>query len=267
MFEHAETPAQFRHGSTAAGSGWWHDSPQDSCSVPDDLAMSETSDRLFEHDRGRDSPQVCGADEAGRAVWAGPLVAAAVRFDYRRLDAAAQERLCYLNDSKRVTPPRRAALLPVIFEVADMVSIVVISAAEIDRSGGVDVANRRALASVLDAVAVAGCVRLVDWFDLQGLDEPPEAVKHGDATSAAIAAASIVAKETRDQLMRGLDVEYPGCGFAAHKGYGGGTGDHEAAIRKQGHLSPAHRRSINPKAYGELGLDRASSDPGQLSCD
>ena len=67
--------------------------------------------------------------------------------------------------------------------------------------------------------------------------------------------------------MRGLDEEYPGCGFAAHKGYGGGTGDHEAAIRKQGQLSPAHRRSINPKAYGKLGLDRASSDPGQLSCD
>lgn len=83
--------------------------------------------------------------------------------------------------------------------------------------------------------------------------------------SAAIAAASIVAKETRDQLMRGLDVEYPAYGFAAHKGYG--TGDHEAAIRKRGQLSPAHRRSINPKVYGELGPARASSDPGRLSCD
>jgi ribonuclease HII len=84
-------------------------------------------------------------------------------------------------------------------------------------------------------------------------------LKNGDGTSAAIAAASIVAKETRDQLVRGLDVEYPGCGFAAHKGYGGGTGDHEAAIRKQGRLSPAHRRSINPKAYRELGVDQARS--------
>jgi ribonuclease HII len=229
--------------------------------------MSETSDRLFEHDRGRDSPQVCGADEAGRAAWAGPLVAAAVRFDYDRLDAAAQERFDYLNDSKLVSPPRRGVLLPVIFEVASMVSIVVVSAAEIDRSGGVDAANRRALARALDAVAVPGCVRLVDWFDLQGLDDPPEPVKNGDGTSAAIAAASIVAKETRDQLMRGLDVEYLGYGFAAHKGYGGGNGDHEAAIRKQGRLSPAHRRSINPKAYSELGVDQASSDPVQFSCD
>jgi ribonuclease HII len=206
--------------------------------------MSAANDHLFEHDRGLRSPQVCGADEAGRAAWAGPLVAAAVRFDYRRLDAAAQERLCHLNDSKRVTPLRRAALLPVILEVADMVSIVVVSAGEIDRSGGVDAANRRALASAVEAVAVAGCVRLVDWFDLEGLDDPPEPVEHGDRTSAAIAAASIVAKETRDQLMRGLDVEYPGYGFAAHKGYGGGKGDHEAAIREQGRLSAVHRRSI-----------------------
>lgn len=215
--------------------------------------MSETNDHLFEHDRGLSSPQVCGADETGRAAWAGPLVAAAVRFDYSRLDAAAQDRLRYLNDSKLVTPPRRAALLPIIFELASTVSIVVISAAEIDLGGGVDLANRRALASALDAVAVPGCVRLVDWFDLKGLDHPPEPVKHGDGTSAAIAAASIVAKETRDQLMRGLDVEYPRYGFAAHKGYGGGTGAHAAAIRKQGELSPAHRRSISPKVYGELG--------------
>jgi ribonuclease HII len=99
------------------------------------------------------------------------------------------------------------------------------------------------------------------------LDDPPEPVPHGDGTSAAIAAASIVAKETRDQLMRGLDVEYPGYGFAAHKGYGGGTGAHEAAIRKQGQLSPAHRRSIKPKVYADLGLHRASSDPGQLTGD
>jgi ribonuclease HII len=114
---------------------------------------------------------------------------------------------------------------------------------------------------------VAGCVRLVDWFDLQGLDDPPEPVKHGDGTSAAIAAASIVAKETRDQLMRGLDKQYPGYGFAAHKGYGGGKGDHEAAIRRQGQLSPAHRRSVNPKVYVELGLDLPSSVAGRLSCD
>ncbi len=73
------------------------------------------------------------------------------------------------------------------------------------------------------------------------------------------AAASIVAKETRDQLMRGLEVEYPGYGFAAHKGYGGGNGDHAAAIREKGELSPVHRRSFNAKAYGELGGAQAST--------
>jgi ribonuclease HII len=221
--------------------------------------MSKTNRHLFDYDRALGSAQVCGADEAGRAAWAGPLVAAAVRFDYGGLDEAAQERLCHLNDSKRVTRLRRAALLPVIFELASAVSIVVISAAEIDGGGGVDRANRRALAGALDEVGVAGCVRLVDWFDLEGLDDPPTPVKHGDGTSAAIAAASIVAKETRDQLMRELHVQYPEYGFAAHKGYGGGRGDHEAAIRKQGQLCPAHRRSIHPKVYGELGSARPTT--------
>ena len=121
----------------------------------------------------------------------------------------------YLNDSKQVTQRRRAVLLPVIFEVADMVAVVVVSAAEIDRGGGVHVANMRALARALEAVAVPGSVNLVDWYDIErvdsrGADDAPQRVEGGDRTSAAIAAASIVAKETRDQLMRGLDMEYPG---------------------------------------------------------
>ena len=125
------------------------------------------SDALFESDRDHGSRYVCGADEAGRACWAGPLVAAAVRFDYDRVDANAVARLEHLNDSKKVTPRRRAALLPVILEVADVVAIVVIPAAQIDRDG-LDVSNMRALGHALEAVAVAGSVNLVDWFDLQG---------------------------------------------------------------------------------------------------
>jgi ribonuclease HII len=216
------------------------------------------SDSLFSFDRGQDARFVCGADESGRACWAGPLVTAAVRFDYERLDADAVARLADLDDCKKLSSRRRAALLPVVFEVADMVVTVVISAGQIDRDG-LHVSNMRALGRALEAVAVDGSVnlvdgseRLVDGFDLKDVGVSPRLMERGDQTSAAIAAASIVAKETRDQLMRGLDVEYPGYGFAAHKGYG--TPAHTAKIRELGRLSPVHRRSVRSKAYAALGV-------------
>jgi len=200
---------------------------------------------------------VCGADEAGRACMAGPLVAAAVRFDYERSDADAFARLADLNDSKKLSSRRRAALLPVVLDAADMAVSVVIPAGQIDRDG-LHVSNIRALGRALEAVAVAGSANLVDGsenlvdrFELKSVGVSPRSVEHGDQTSAAIAAASIVAKETRDWLMRRLDVDYPGYGFAVHKGYI--TRGHEAAVVKLG-LSPAHRRSVRCKAYAALGL-------------
>lgn len=105
--------------------------------------------------------------------------------------------------------------MPVILEVADEAAVVVISAAQIDRDGA-GVANVRALTRALEAVAVPESVKLVDWLDGQGVEDPAQPVEHGDGTSAVIAAASIVAKETRDQLMRALDGEYPDYGFATH---------------------------------------------------
>jgi ribonuclease HII len=210
--------------------------------------MAETSDALFSYDRDFDAQYVCGADEAGCACWAGPLVAAAVRFDCDGVqpDTAVVNRLKHLNDSKQVTASRRAALLPAIFEVAESVSIVAIPAAQIDLDG-FGVSHKHALARALKAVAVPGSVNLVDWFDLEVAGLPAQRVEQGDAKSAAIAAASIVAKETRDQLMRGLDVEYPGYGFAVHKGYI--TDDHVAAVIEMGELSPAHRKSFRCRAY------------------
>ena len=92
---------------------------------------------------------------------AGPLVAAAVRFDYERLDANADARLVGLNDSKKLSWRQRAALLPVVFEVADMVVSVIIPAGQIDRDG-LHVSNKRALGRALDAVAVDGSANLVD---------------------------------------------------------------------------------------------------------
>jgi ribonuclease HII len=227
----------------------------------DSLGRAVVSDLLFRHDRDLGRRYVCGADEAGRAAWAGPLVTAAVRFDYDRLEASsdAVKRLEYLNDSKAVSDRRRAMLLSAIFDLADKVAIVAVSAAKIDSGGGVEVSNMRALASALEAVALPESVNLVDWYEIKAADGwngevLPRRVEGGDPTSAAIAAASIVAKETRDQLMRGLDMEWPGYGLAAHKGYGGGKGDHETAIRTKGKLSPAHRLSIYPKVYAEIGL-------------
>jgi ribonuclease HII len=215
------------------------------------------SDSLFSFDLGQDAQYVCGADEAGRACMAGPLVVAAVRFDYARLDADAFARLADLNDSKKLSSRRRAALLPIVFEVADMAVSVVIPAGQIDRDG-LDVSNIRALGRALEAVAVAGSENLVDWFELKSVGVFSRSVEHGDQTSAAIAAASIVAKETRDWLMRRLDVDYPGYGFAVHKGYI--TRGHEAAVVKLG-LSPAHRRSVNCKAYAALGLKAEAATP------
>ena len=141
-------------------------------------------------------------------------------------------------------------------EVADMAVVVVISAAQIDRDGA-RVANMCALGGALRAVAAAESVNLVDWHELQdvedwGFTDQPQRVEGGDRTSAAIAAASIVAKETRDELMRRLNEEHPGYGFASHRGYG--TPEHAAAIREMRCLSPVHRRSVRPKVYGEIGL-------------
>jgi ribonuclease HII len=199
---------------------------------------------------------------------AGPLVAAAVRFDYERLDADAAARLADLNDSKKLSSRRRAALLPVVFEVADMVVSVVIPAGQIDREG-LHVSNMRALGRALEAVAVDGSANLVDGsadlvdgFELKGVGVSPRPMVRGDQTSAAIAAASIVAKETRDWLMRQLDVEHPGYGFAVHKGYI--TPAHVAAVVELG-PSPAHRRSVRCKALvGRSNLQIGNSEGGEI---
>src|SRR4051812_49897384 len=228
------------------------------------------SDSLFTFDRDQGVRYVCGADEAGRACMAGPLVAAAVRFDYERLDADADAyaRLADLNDSKKLSSRRRAALLPVVFEVADMVVSVVISAGRIDRDG-LHVSNMRALGRALEAVAVDGSANLVDGsadlvdgFELKGVGVSPRPIVRGDQTSAAIAAASIVAKETRDWLMRRLDAEYPSFGFAVHKGYI--TPAHVAAVVELG-PSPAHRKSVRCNALaGHSNVQTGSTESGEI---
>lgn len=193
---------------------------------------------------------VCGADEAGRGSLAGPIVAAAVRFDYARLAAAGIDDLAELDDSKRLTATRREELFDVIVRLADTVSVVSRSAAWIDHQG-LHRTNLEAVATALDRVSQPGAVSLSDGFAVRDAAGVSVAVVKGDATSAAIAAASIVAKTTRDRMMRVADEAYPVYGFAQHVGYA--TKYHQDAIVEHG-PSPIHRMSFASVAYEQLNL-------------
>jgi ribonuclease HII len=193
---------------------------------------------------------VAGADEAGRGCLAGPLVAAAVLLDLERLGPAQARALGSLNDSKQQTPEGRAALYPVILSVAARVCIVTRCAPGID-ARGLHKTNLAALRDALRQVACEGCICLSDGFPVAGLAHEQRAVIGGDAKSAAIAAASVIAKETRDRYMRRADRAHPGWDFAQHVGYA--TPEHRDAIERLG-ISPLHRRSFDSAAYQQLAL-------------
>jgi len=206
--------------------------------------------RLLNFDRSLGVRFVAGADEAGRGSLAGPLVAAGVLLDMERLGPAQARALGKLNDSKQQTPEGRAALYPVILGLASRVAIVTRCAPGID-ARGLHKTNLAALRDALHAVAVDGCICLSDGFPVSGLDHDRRAVIGGDAKSAAIAAASVLAKETRDRYMRRADESHPGWEFAQHVGYS--TPEHREAIERIG-LSPLHRLSFQSIAYQQLAL-------------
>jgi ribonuclease HII len=207
--------------------------------------------RLFQHDRGLGVRFVAGADEAGRGCLAGPLVAAAVLFDIERLRPSDVRLLTTLNDSKQHTHAAREALYPRVMRVATAVHVVSRSAGGIDRRG-LHRTNLAALRDALAGVAVPGCICLSDGFSV-GKDFPwdTRAIVEGDATSAAIAAASIIAKVSRDRFMHAAEARHPGWGFADHVGYS--TPEHREAIMRQG-VSPLHRLSFQSTAYQQLSL-------------
>jgi ribonuclease HII len=206
--------------------------------------------RLLRFDRGLGTPFVAGADEAGRGALAGPLVTAAVLLDHDRLRGHACAALGELDDSKQRTKETRERLLDVVLACATRVSVVVIPACEIDRVG-LHRSNLRALARALEGVdAPEGASLLVDGFRVP-LARQHRAIIDGDATSAAIAAASIVAKVTRDRLMRTAHARYPLYGFDGHVGYG--TPAHRAAIDEHGPCE-MHRRSFACFADDQLQL-------------
>jgi ribonuclease HII len=206
--------------------------------------------RLFAFDRELAVRFVAGADEAGRGCLAGPLVAAAVLFDYERLRPADVRALAALNDSKQQTAERREELYPVILRLAARVAVVSRCAPGIDRRG-LHVTNLAALRDALVRVACPGCICLTDGFPVADVGYEQRAVVGGDARSAAIAAASVIAKVTRDRYMQRADAMHPGWEFAAHVGYA--TPEHRAAIERLG-VTPLHRMSFQSAAYTQLTL-------------
>ena len=178
---------------------------------------------------------VAGCDEAGRGPLAGPVVAAAVILDPDRIPKG-------LDDSKKLLPEQREKLYAKICATAE-VAIAFGSTARIDR----DNILQAALWAMADAVAQLPCrprLVLIDGNKVPArLDCTARAIVKGDARCLSIAAASIVAKVTRDTMMAELAREYPVYGFERHKGYG--TAEHQAAIARHG-LTPHHRRSFKP---------------------
>jgi ribonuclease HII len=209
--------------------------------------------RLFAFDRRLGVRLVAGADEAGRGCLAGPLVAAAVLFDYEALTTRELRALGALNDSKQHSAEAREELYPLVMRSAARVVVVSRCVRGIDARG----LHKTNLAALRDAVrgvtdGVSGEVLcLIDGFSVAEFERPQRAIVDGDATSAAIAAASIVAKVTRDRYMHVADAQHPGWSFAEHVGYS--TPSHREAILRQG-VSPLHRMSFQSLAYQQLAL-------------
>ena len=193
---------------------------------------------------------VAGVDEVGRGCLAGPVYAGAVVFERRAP-------LFGLDDSKALLPEVRADLAARIRRVAAGAAVGAATAAEIDALGIVDatlLAMRRALEN-LAREGVNPSLVLFDAVHLPGLDVPQKAYIRGDARVAAIAAASIVAKTTRDERMEELDRVFPCYGFAAHRGYA--TPEHLSALRRHG-PSPEHRLTFDRVLVRRRGAPRAA---------
>ena len=214
---------------------------------------ASSGQRLFAFDRRLGFRLVAGADEAGRGCLAGPLVAAGVLFDYEALTTRELRSLAALNDSKQHTAEAREALYPLVLRSAARVHVVCRCVRGID-SRGLHKTNLAALRDALRGVskdASGDVLCLVDGFSVAEFERPQRAIIDGDATSAAIAAASIVAKVTRDRYMCHADELHPGWSFAEHVGYS--TPSHREAILRNG-VSPLHRMSFQSLAYQQLAL-------------
>jgi ribonuclease HII len=185
--------------------------------------------------------RVAGVDEAGVGPLAGPVVAAAVVLP-------PETWIDGLDDSKKLSPLRREQLFDTIRERALAWSTGVGDAREVDRIN-VYQAGLAAMRRAVEALPEAPEHLLVDARRVPGFAGPQESLVHGDSRSVSIAAASVLAKVTRDRMMEEYDRVYPGYGFARHKGYG--TAEHRRALRRLGRC-PIHRRSFVFKEMADL---------------
>jgi ribonuclease HII len=204
-----------------------------------------TGQKLLRFDRKLGARLVAGADEAGRGSLAGPLVVAGVLLDYGCLRDHKVRPLALLNDSKQCTAEEREELFRGVLACAERIEVRVIPHGTIDRNG-LHKSNLAAMRSILWSLSPPAEACLVDGFKLGPTAPPHRAVVDGDEKSAAIAAASIVAKVTRDRVMRRLDAVFPNYGFSSHVGYI--TPGHSRAVRERG-PSRIHRRSFQALCY------------------
>ncbi|MDP2685314.1 MAG: ribonuclease HII [bacterium] len=178
---------------------------------------------------------IAGADEAGRGSWAGPIVAAAVILPTKFNIPA-------VNDSKKLSPKKREELYEKIIKKAVDYNVSILSNKDIDK-GGVGKANKKVLIKSVAGLKTKVDHALIDSFEIKIPNIKSTSIVHGDSKVLSIAAASIIAKVTRDRLMVKYDMQYPHYGFARHKGYG--TKIHHHNLYKYG-VSPIHRRSYKP---------------------
>lgn len=199
---------------------------------------------LFEHDSEyrKKYPVVCGVDEAGRGPLAGDVYAAAVVLSDGTL-------IDYLNDSKKISESRREKLYDEIIEKADAYCIATSSVAEIDELNILNAAML-AMKRAVEGLGIIPDIALIDGNRLPELDCHAECIVKGDAVSASIAAASVLAKVARDRYMREIAEKYPQYAFEQHKGYG--TKLHCEMLKKHG-ASEIHRKTFLKKILGDTG--------------
>lgn len=181
-------------------------------------------------------PLICGVDEAGRGPLAGPVVAAAVVLADDFVTAG-------IRDSKMLSPARREVQRNRIIQSSSLWGIGIVDHAAVDRINVLQ-ASLLAMKKAIENLPVAPDIILVDGrFEIPDLEIRQRAIINGDESEPAVSAASILAKTSRDEIMIGLDREYPGYGFKKHKGYP--TRDHIANLNKLGPC-PVHRKSFRP---------------------
>jgi len=200
--------------------------------------MSDKSNLLnkcFFENKGKEQGffYIAGVDEAGRGPLAGPIVASAVVL-YSEVEG--------IDDSKKLTERKREELFDILMSGEHDIGISVIDNKKIDEIG-IQLANICAMSEAVSRLKNKPDLLLVDGYEIKGFPCPAWKIIKGDQRSVSIGAASIIAKVTRDRIMKVFDKEYPGYGFAKHKGYG--TKEHLLAIEKLG-PSPIHRLSFAP---------------------